>query len=137
MQRRQERSSPATCRPWRSTWGDPSSAGTARSCDALPPLRPFPLGAVLFYAGAPVAAVTWAAMRQNCAIVCKSPYEGLGVGLVRALFPRRVRPRLKIQVHGDWHAASTMYGSPVRRWWRLCPTGPRNGLCVGPTACGW
>lgn len=81
----------------------------------LPPLRPSPLGAVLFYTGAPVAAVAWAAMRQSCAIVCKSPYEGLGVGLVRSLLPRRARPRLEIQVHGDWHTASTMYGSPARR----------------------
>jgi glycosyltransferase involved in cell wall biosynthesis len=81
----------------------------------LPALRPAFLGGVFFYAVSPLVALGWAAGRHARAVVCKSPYEAVGVLALRGLLPRRARPAVEIQLHGDWTTAWTMYGSPARR----------------------
>ncbi len=81
----------------------------------LPRLRPRVLGAALFYGVGPVVAVAAAARPGPSVIVCQSPFEALGVVMARALVPRRLRPRLQVELHGDWRTASRMYGSRWRR----------------------
>jgi glycosyltransferase involved in cell wall biosynthesis len=81
----------------------------------LPQLAPPALGGLVFYGIAPIAALVAAASRKASAIVCQSPFEGLGViALTRAL-PRSARPRVVIEVHGDWRTAARLYGSEARR----------------------
>lgn len=81
----------------------------------LPALRPAFLGGLLFYAVAPLLTLVLSMARGRCPIVCQSPYEGLGVIGLRQLLPRRLRPRVQVEVHGDWKAASRLYGSRARR----------------------
>ena len=72
-------------------------------------------GTVLFYLVAPVVGLALAMGRRQTAIVCQSPYEGFGVVAFRELLPRRLRPRVQIELHGDWRTATRTYGSPRRR----------------------
>ena len=81
----------------------------------LPTLRPTFLDGVFFYAVAPVLAVGVALTTENSAVMCQSPYEAFGVAVARRLVPRSRRPRLVVEVHGDWRSASRVYGSPKRR----------------------
>jgi glycosyltransferase involved in cell wall biosynthesis len=46
-------------------------------------------------------------------IVVQSPFEGLAALI--ALWRARSRPKLVIEVHGDWHSAARLYGSRLRR----------------------
>ncbi len=80
----------------------------------LPPLRP-PVGAALFYGVGPLLAVAAAAGRGPTVVVCQSPFEGLGVVVARTLLPRRFRPLVQIELHGDWRTAARLYGSTRRR----------------------
>ena len=82
---------------------------------AVPDVRPALLGSIAFYTCGPLVAVALAAGRHRSAIVCQSPYEGFGVALLRTVLPPRMRPRLQIELHGDWRTASRTYGSPRRR----------------------
>jgi glycosyltransferase involved in cell wall biosynthesis len=82
----------------------------------LPPLRTPVVGTALFYGSAPVIALALAAGRRHTAIVCQSPYEGFGVLALRRLLPRRFRPPVQIELHGDWRTATRLYGSSRRRW---------------------
>jgi glycosyltransferase involved in cell wall biosynthesis len=89
------------------------SVGVARTY-ALPTIRPKALESVLFYSLAPPLAVGLAAGRRRTAVVCQSPYEAVGaVALARAL-PRVVRPRVVVELHGDWRSASRLYGGAGR-----------------------
>lgn len=81
----------------------------------FPTLRPSAVGGVIFYSLAPLAAVALVVGRRRSAIVCQSPYEAVGVRLVSGLLPKTLRPRVVVEVHGDWRAASRLYGSPLRR----------------------
>ena len=83
---------------------------------SFPDLRPPALGGAIFYALAPAVGVAKAAMAPvHAAVVCQSPYEAVGVvGLARTL-PRSVRPRVVVEIHGDWRTATRLYGSPGRR----------------------
>jgi glycosyltransferase involved in cell wall biosynthesis len=88
------------------------SVGVARTY-ALPVVRPKALESVLFYSLAPPLAVGLAAGRR-AAVVCQSPYEAIGaVALARAL-PRGFRPRVVVELHGDWRSASRLYGGAGR-----------------------
>lgn len=81
----------------------------------LPDIRPRLLGAGLFYALGPALAVILTAGRRGMAIVCQSPFEAVGaIGLGR-LLPRRLRPLVVVELHGDWQAAAQLYGSRARR----------------------
>jgi glycosyltransferase involved in cell wall biosynthesis len=91
---------------------------------ALPSLRPRILGGLVFYIVGPVLATTIAARRRS-AIVCQSPFEAVGVLLARRLIPRRRRPAVQIELHGDWRTASRLYGHPARRV--LAPISDRAG----------
>jgi glycosyltransferase involved in cell wall biosynthesis len=82
---------------------------------ALPRLRPASLGSAVFYGTGPVLALRAAACRPPAAIVCQSPFEAFGVALLRGALPRSRRPRLQIEVHGDWRTATRMYGGSRRR----------------------
>jgi glycosyltransferase involved in cell wall biosynthesis len=48
------------------------------------------------------------------AIVCESPYTGACAIVGRAL-TRGSRPRVVVEVHGDWRTATRLYGSPSRK----------------------
>jgi glycosyltransferase involved in cell wall biosynthesis len=65
--------------------------------------------------------------RGPSAVVCKSPYEGVGVAALSRAVPRGRRPRIVVEVHGDWRTASRLYGSSWRR--ALSPVADR--------AAGW
>jgi glycosyltransferase involved in cell wall biosynthesis len=95
------------------------SVGVARTY-ALPVVRPKALESALFYALAPPLAVGLATgrgragERRRTAVVCQSPYEAVGaVALARAL-PRGLRPRVVVELHGDWRSASRLYGGAGR-----------------------
>ena len=47
------------------------------------------------------------------AVVAQSPYEAAAALLARPL--ARPRPRVVVEVHGDWRTATRLYGSPARR----------------------
>lgn len=82
---------------------------------ALPSLRPRLLGGALFYAAAPAVALVVAAVRPGTAVVCQSPFEAAGVLALRRLLPAVRRPRVVVEVHGDWRTATRYYGSHRRR----------------------
>lgn len=82
---------------------------------SLPRLRPRLLGLALFHTVGPVLALASAARHRPAAIVCQSPYEAAGVIALRRLVPRRRRPLVQVEVHGDWTASSRFYGGRSRR----------------------
>ena len=86
----------------------------------LPSPRPRLLGGAFFYAAAPVIALGTAAARPGGAVVCQSPFEAAGVLGLRRLLPVSRRPRVVVEVHGDWHAATRLYGS---RWRHILSPG--------------
>jgi len=81
----------------------------------LPAPNIAPLGSLIFYGLAPFIALGLTAGRRASAIVCQSPFEAFGVLLVRGALPRRLRPRVQVELHGDWKTAARLYGSPRRR----------------------
>jgi glycosyltransferase involved in cell wall biosynthesis len=81
----------------------------------FPAVRPPALGGVLFYSLGPVVAVSMSIGRRRCTIVCQSPYEAFGTIALTRLLPGRFRPPVVVEVHGDWRAGTSLYGSPVRR----------------------
>ncbi|HVF33135.1 MAG TPA: glycosyltransferase, partial [Acidimicrobiales bacterium] len=81
----------------------------------LPDLRPRLLGGLAYYVVAPFVALALASRRRPAAVVCQSPFEAAGVLVLRRLVPRRLRPRVVVEVHGDWRTASRHYGSRRRR----------------------
>jgi glycosyltransferase involved in cell wall biosynthesis len=78
------------------------------------PLRA-PLGTIGFYTVGPAIALVLAIGRRRSAIVCQSPYEGFGVALLRMAVPEKIRPRMQVELHGEWRTATRTYGSPRRR----------------------
>jgi glycosyltransferase involved in cell wall biosynthesis len=103
----------------RSIWVKTGRMGIERGTGSihlsLPVLRPRLLGGLVFYTAGPVVAVAATLGRGPCAVVCQSPLEGFGVILLSRLLPRRVRPRVQVEVHGDWRTAPRLYGGRVRR----------------------
>jgi glycosyltransferase involved in cell wall biosynthesis len=73
------------------------------------------IGGPAFYVLGPVLATLWAAGRTSAAIVCQSPFEAAGCILLRDAIPARLRPRVVVEVHGDWRVSSRLYGSWGRR----------------------
>lgn len=96
-----------TGRPGRSTV---EGVGVIR----FPALRPAAVGGVVFYLLAPFVAVI-VALRRAGAIVCKSPLEAVVTAALLSLVPRRRRPPLVVEIHGDWRSAGRLYGSAWRR----------------------
>ncbi len=83
-----------------------------------------PLASVLFYTLAPVVAVGLAASRRPTAVVCQSPFEGVGAVTLTRLLPASLRPRVVIEVHGDWTTASRGYADGALRA-RIAPAADR------------
>ena len=81
---------------------------------SLPQLKRGVVGGAVFYAAAPFVALGLTAGRRQSALVCQSPYEAFGIVVLSRLLPRRVRPRVQIELHGDWRSAPRLYGSRAR-----------------------
>lgn len=81
----------------------------------FPALSPNFLESLLFYTLGPVVALARTVGRRRCAIVCQSPYEGFGTILLSRVIPRSVRPRIAVEIHGDWRTATRLYGNRTRR----------------------
>ncbi|HUF99350.1 MAG TPA: glycosyltransferase [Ilumatobacter sp.] len=82
---------------------------------SFPVVRPGALGGLIFYTFSPPLALGIAASRDGTVIVCQSPYEATGVILLRNLLFFR-RPRVLVELHGDWVTAPRLYGSGARRF---------------------
>ena len=80
----------------------------------LAPHRPRLVDGILFYVRCPFAVRRAIDEFDPEAIVAESPYTGAAALLGRALAPGR-RPRVVVEVHGDWRTATRLYGSPRRR----------------------
>jgi glycosyltransferase involved in cell wall biosynthesis len=85
--------------------------------------RPKFLSTPLFYAVAPITALGAAAGRRQTAIVCQSPYEAVGALAFGKVIPKRWRPRVQVEIHGDWRTATRLCGSIHRRWLSLAADG--------------
>jgi glycosyltransferase involved in cell wall biosynthesis len=79
----------------------------------LKPLRPRFLDGVLFYLRAPLAVRREIGAFRPEVIVAESPYTGAAALIGRALAAGG-RPRVVVEVHGDWRTATRLYGSPRR-----------------------
>lgn len=82
--------------------------------ELLQPVRPRRLDGVVFYATLPSRVRRSLRRRRPQAVFAESPQIGAAVLLGRAL-AGRPRPRLVVEVHGDWRFATRLYGSPARR----------------------
>jgi glycosyltransferase involved in cell wall biosynthesis len=79
----------------------------------ISPLRIRPLDGILWYLRAPLAVRRQIREFRPDAIVAESPYTGAASLLGRAL-AGGPRPRVVVEVHGDWRTATRLYGSPKR-----------------------
>ena len=75
----------------------------------------------LFYLWLPFAVASELRSFGPAAVIAQSPYEGLGVLLGRKLARRR--SKVIVEIHGDWHTATRLYGSRHRA--RLGPLADR------------
>jgi glycosyltransferase involved in cell wall biosynthesis len=82
---------------------------------SVPGTGPKPLGSALFYSLGPLVATLLAARRRPSVVVCKSPYEAFFAIVVSRALPRRVRPPVQVELHGEWTTASRLYGTSRRR----------------------
>jgi glycosyltransferase involved in cell wall biosynthesis len=91
--------------------------GRATDGDPLFPLAPDPparsLAGPLFYLGLPFLVARELRRFAPDVVIAQGPYEALGALLARPVAPRR--PRVVVEVHGDWRTATRLYGSRVRR----------------------
>ncbi len=85
--------------------------------------RPKFLSTPTFYLVAPIVALGAAAGRRQAAIVCQSPYEAVGALVFGKAIPKRWRPRIQVEIHGDWRTATRLCGSVHRRWLALVADG--------------
>ena len=92
------------------TRSDPTSDERFR---LLLPARARLLDGALFYLRAPFAVRRQIKEFRPEAIVAESPYTGAAALVGRSLIGG-VRPRVVVEVHGDWRTATRMYGSPAR-----------------------
>lgn len=72
------------------------------------------LRVLTYYVRAPLLGLAYAARRRG-ALVVQSPYEAVAPIVATRLLPRRLRPLLVVEVHGDWRTATRLYGSNARR----------------------
>lgn len=82
---------------------------------SFPDLSPRILGGALFYGLAPVIGITSAVRSRASGVICQSPYEAFGIVVLSRLLPKRIRPKILVEVHGDWRTAPRLYGSRARR----------------------
>ena len=90
-----------------------AEAADPESFKLVPPQRPRRLDGALFYLTLPFRVRRELRRLDPEAVVAQSPYEGLGILAGRAL--TKQRPPVVVEVHGDWHTATRLYGSRRRR----------------------
>ena len=94
-----------------------AAAGTVREPDArfelLPPVRPRALDGLAFYALLPWRGARAIRRFGPDVVVAENPHIGAMLLLARRL--SGLRPKLVVEVHGDWRIATRLYGSPARR----------------------
>src|SRR5207302_6567043 len=71
-------------------------------------VRPRPLDGPLFYLTLPFRVARELQRFRPDAVVAQSPFEAA----LAALVVRRAK--LVVEIHGDWHTATRLYGSPAR-----------------------
>jgi len=91
--------------------GSPTTSDRFR---LLPPARPRLLDGVLFYLRCPLAIRRQIRDFRPEAIIAESPYTAAAALVARAFLGGR-RPRVVVEVHGDWRTATRLYGSPRRK----------------------
>ena len=98
------------------TTGSPGRrSGGDATTRALPRVRPGLANSALFYGVGPALALAQTARSGPRGIVCQSPYEAAGTVALSWMLPRSLRPRIVVEVHGDWRTAARLYGGSVRR----------------------
>lgn len=80
----------------------------------LQPIRPRLLDGAFFYLRCAMAVRREIRDFKPDVVVAESPYTGAATMLGRML-TRGPRPRVVVEVHGDWRTATRLYGSPRRR----------------------
>ena len=110
--------------------GAPRRDGTFRLAG---PVRPGPLDGPLYYARLPLRVARELLRFQPDAIVADGPPKALAALVARALLRRRTP--VVLELHGDWHADTRLYGSRLRRLLapladRLCASALRRADAV-------
>jgi glycosyltransferase involved in cell wall biosynthesis len=88
------------------------------SADGNPPpdrftlLRRLPLDGPMFYARLPFAIARELRSFRPDAVIAQSPYEAIAALAGRRL--SRVKAKVIVEIHGDWHTATRLYGSSIR-----------------------
>jgi len=86
-------------------------------------VSPKPFDGPFFYASLPVRIARELRSFDPDVILCESPYEAAAAELGRLL--ARSRAKVIVEIHGDWHVSTRLYGSPARSL--LGPLGDRIG----------
>jgi glycosyltransferase involved in cell wall biosynthesis len=92
-----------------------SAAGRGPAPDRFSLTRPLPLRSLdgpLFYLRLPFRIARELRAFGAEAVIAQSPYEGLAALAGRAL--ARSHAKVIVEIHGDWHTATRLYGSPLR-----------------------
>jgi glycosyltransferase involved in cell wall biosynthesis len=102
--------------------------GSGRPGGTAPPrfklVQPLPLRSLdgpLFYLRLPFLIARELRTFKPDAVIAQSPYEGLAAVAGRAL--ARSKAKVIVEIHGDWHTATRLYGSSFRAW--LAPLADR------------
>ena len=93
---------------------DPSSAAADERFHLLEPSRVGPLDGVLFYLRLPFHVRRQIIDFRPEAIIAESPYTAAPALVGRALVRGR-KPKVVLEVLGDWRTATRLYGAPSRR----------------------
>ncbi len=93
---------------------DPRSPATDERFRLLEPSRVGRLDGVLFYLRLPFHVRSQIVDFRPEAIIAENPYTAAGALVGRAL-ARGSKPRIVLEVHGDWRTATRLYGAPSRR----------------------
>lgn len=102
--------------------GSAASSGPAPARFALArKLGPSVLDGPLFYLRLPFLIARELRSFRPDAVIAQSPYEGLAALLGRRL--SRSRAKVIVEIHGDWHTATRLYGGSARAW--LAPIADR------------
>jgi glycosyltransferase involved in cell wall biosynthesis len=101
-----------------------SPAGEGAAPDRFVLLRRLPARALdgpAFYLRLPFAIARELRRFRPDAVIAQSPYEGLAALIGRRL--ARSRAKVIVEIHGDWHTATRLYGSSLRA--RIAPLADR------------
>jgi glycosyltransferase involved in cell wall biosynthesis len=90
-----------------------AAAADDESFELVPPHRPRRLDGPRFYLELPFRVARQLRHFEPDAVLAQSPYEGLGILAGRMLARRK--PKVVVEVHGDFRTATRLYGSHSRR----------------------